>query len=189
VRWLLEEMGLAYEDKQLSYDKKEHKGPEYLKINSMGTVPAVEIDGKLMIESVAICAYLADKHQDKKMAPALDSQERMDYMQWMFFIPATVEPILVEGFKASEENRSQVMAKMKEDIQPSLDLMSKALAGKDYLVGNQFSAADIIVSTALCYAQNFQLLEGRDNLLSYFQNMKQRAAAEKSGVFLPIPTK
>ena len=189
VRWLLEEMGMSYEDHQLDYHKQEHKSEEYLKINPLGAIPAIEEDGHVLTESGGICVYLADKYAAHGMAPELNSAHRGKYMQWMFMIPASIEPILTEGFKASqllEDERSKVFAEIVVKFSPILDMITNHLAENEYFIDNTFSAVDIMLASTLHWANNFQLLQDRPIVNKYLQNLKQRPAAQKVGVFLPI---
>ncbi|BBM81820.1 glutathione S-transferase family protein [Candidatus Uabimicrobium amorphum] len=189
VRWLLAEMGVAYEDHRLDYQKQEHKSEEYLKINPLGAIPAIEEDGKVLTESGAICVYLADKYQDKQLAPALDSPHRGKFMQWMFMIPASIEPILNDGFKSSqlpEDERNKAFAQIVEKFNPVLDMISDHLGEQDYFIDNKFSAVDVMLASTLNWANNFKLIQDRPNVESYLARMKDREAAQKVGVFLPI---
>ena len=97
-RWLLEEIGAPYELVRVDLGKQEHKTPQYLQIHPHGVVPAL-VDGDLaLIESGAICAYLADKFPAARLAPAVGTPERGRYYQWMFYTMATLEPPLLQVF-------------------------------------------------------------------------------------------
>ncbi|WP_372370601.1 glutathione S-transferase family protein [Candidatus Uabimicrobium sp. HlEnr_7] len=189
VRWLLEEMGMAYEDHRLDYQKQEHKSEEYLKINPLGAIPAIEENGEILTESGGICAYLADKHRDKEMSPSIDSPLRGKYMQWMFMIPASIEPYMVECFRASqlpEEERNKVMAEAVTKFEPVLNMITDKLGDNEYMIGNKFSAVDIMLASTLHWANNFELLQNKPTLDSYIERLKSREAAVKVGAFLPI---
>src|SRR4051812_36470373 len=86
-RWLLEEMGIPYELIRLNLSEVPQTRPEYFKLHPHGAVPTLQ-DGELtLIESGAICSYLAEKYPDKKMAPLPNSKLRPLYLQWMFYCP------------------------------------------------------------------------------------------------------
>src|SRR5271166_4282849 len=88
---MLEELAVPYEVVLIDFKGGEHKTVEYRKIHPHGQLPALQ-DGRLtMFESAAICAYLADKFPDKRMAPALGTVERGTYYQWMFYSVAALE--------------------------------------------------------------------------------------------------
>ena len=89
-RWLLEEIGAPYTLVRLDMSKGEHKTPEYVKIHPHGAVPAL-VDGDVtMFESAAICAYLADKFPEKRLAPPVGSPARATYYQWIIYSMATL---------------------------------------------------------------------------------------------------
>lgn len=90
--WCLEEIGQPFERNVLSLRAGEHKKPDYLAINPSGKVPAL-VDGEEVItESAAICTYLADKYADARLAPAVNSPHRGEYLRWMFFTVGVMEP-------------------------------------------------------------------------------------------------
>ncbi len=185
VRWLLEEIGLNYAEKALDFYKREHKESEYLKVNPMGTAPAVECEGRVLIESGAICTYFADKYPEKKMAPTIDSPDRGEYLQWIFFA-YTMESILADAFKASGTSEEEKkVAEATKNFAPVVQILEKTLVDRKYLVGNTFSAADIMVSSTLHWAEQFGIQIG-ENLTVYVENLKSRETARKAETFLPI---
>ncbi|MHC5830283.1 MAG: glutathione S-transferase family protein, partial [Nostoc sp.] len=89
-RWLLEEMGIAYDLVRVNMTMT--KQSEYKELHPHGKVPVL-VDGEVTIfESAAICTYLADKYIEMGFAPPLDSSERADYQQWLFYAAVTLEP-------------------------------------------------------------------------------------------------
>ena len=96
AHWMLEESGAPYDVKILSFEKGEHKAPEYLAINPMGKVPAIVHRGTVVTEAAAICAYLADAFPQNDLAPALDDPARGTYYRWLFFGAGCIEPALVD---------------------------------------------------------------------------------------------
>ena len=99
---MLEELDVPYEIVLIDFERGEHKSVEYRKIHPHGQLPALE-DGTLtMFESAAICAYLADKFPDKRMAPALGTIERGMYYQWMFYSMAALEGFALDRERMKE---------------------------------------------------------------------------------------
>ena len=90
VRWMLEEIGAPYELVRLDMSKGDHKKPEYMKIHPHGAVPALADGDLAMFESAAICAYLADKFPEKRLAPPVGTPPRGLYYQWMIYSMATL---------------------------------------------------------------------------------------------------
>lgn len=153
IRWLLNEMGVAYKDHWLDVEKKESKGRVFRKLNPLGRVPVIEIGDKVLFESGAICAYLADSHLEKGMAPALHAPERGDYQKWMYFASATIDAIqgrfeIVKVIPAGDVHNEQVKS-LQDELGHALEAIDHALAESSFLVGNRFSAADICVSYQL----------------------------------------
>ncbi len=85
VRWLLVCTRNRVRSRRVDRVARDLDSPEYLSINPMGRVPALQMDDRVMIESGAICAYLSDRFPEYKMAPAAGTPERMEYDQWMYF--------------------------------------------------------------------------------------------------------
>ena len=91
VRWLLEELELDYKLQQVDLFKGEGNTPEFRAMQPLGQLPVITIDGKAMFESGAIVQWLADTHPDKDLAPALDSPQRREFYQWMYFAVTNLE--------------------------------------------------------------------------------------------------
>jgi glutathione S-transferase len=184
-RWLLEEIGEPYELVRLDMSKKEHKTPQYLKIHPHGAVPAL-IDGDLaMIESAAICAHLADKFPAAKLAPAVGTPERGRYYQWMFYSMATLEPPVLQVFLNTvmlpEAQRSATVAEEgRKSFGAVAEVIANGLAGKPYLLGQQFSAADVMIGSTLAWSNFMGLLNGQPELTEYVQRLTARPAYQRA---------
>ena len=101
VHLLLEELGAPYELKTLSFEKREHKAPQYLAVNPMGKVPAIVHRGAVVTETAAICVYLADEFPAAGLAPKIGDPERGPYLRWFFFGAACFDPAIVDKEKAA----------------------------------------------------------------------------------------
>lgn len=183
-RWLLEELGVPYELVNLDLPKGEHKELSYLRIHPLGQVPAL-VDGDVTVyESIAICMYLADKFPEKKLAPAVGTPERAAYYQWMLFAAATLEPPIGEYFymtQGPEDQRDAAKAaKAKERALAAIKAVEHAMLGKMYLVGEKFSAADVVVGSVMRWAESMKLLEGAPDLASWLYELKSHAAFKKA---------
>src|SRR5258705_12836566 len=97
-RWMLEETGAPYELVRLDLSRGEHKKPEYMKIHPHGSVPALDDGDLALFESAAICAYLADKFPEKRLAPPVGTPARGLYYQWIVYSMATMEPPILKVF-------------------------------------------------------------------------------------------
>ncbi len=96
--WLMEEIGEPYERVLIDITTGAQKTPEYLAINPMGKVPALEDGDVTVAEASAICAYVAERHHDKNLAPPIGDPLRAKYLQWLFFSPGCIEPAMIEIF-------------------------------------------------------------------------------------------
>ncbi|HVN85189.1 MAG TPA: glutathione S-transferase family protein [Candidatus Binatia bacterium] len=184
-RWLLEEIGAPYQLISLDHAKGEDKTPAYLKIHPHGAVPAL-VDGDVVLfESAAICAYLADKFPDKHLAPPIGTPARGLYYQWMFYAMATLEPPVLQIFMNTimlpEAERSAAAAEQgRKAFVDVARVLSQALMGKPYLLGEQFSAADVMIGSTLGWGQFMGLLEGQPELSAYVQRLSARPAFQRA---------
>ena len=178
-RWLLEEMGLPYQLVPVDLFGGEGHSPEYHRIHPLGQVPALEVDGKVMIESGAICAWLTEYHPEYGLAPPLNSPLRLVYQQWMYFAVATLEPlwweITLHTVLLPEASRSQAAVKLaRHRIEPVLEVLDGALVDTPYIVGDCFTAADIMLVMPLL--SQLGLTRGHPVLQNYVERMKKRPA-------------
>jgi glutathione S-transferase len=184
-RWLLEEIGAPYTLMRLDMSKSEHKSPEYMKIHPHGAVPAL-IDGDLtLFESAAICAYLADKFPEKHMAPAVGTPARGLYYQWMFYTMATLEPPVIEvvlhTVMLPEAQRSAAAAEAgRTKFTQVAQVLEQALTGKSFILGDQFSAADVMIGSTLTWAQMMGILSGHPVLEAYVGRLAARPAFQRA---------
>jgi glutathione S-transferase len=183
-RWLLEELGVPFELQRLDPKAGDNKKPEYLKVHPLGHVPAFEDDGMHMIESAAICAYLADKYPEKKMAPPHGSTDRGKYYQWLFFGMATLEPPIANFANHTrmwpEERRiKQVADDAVKRLGEILPVLSEALGEKDYLLGD-FTAADVIIGGNLIWAFMIKMMPFDARLTKYVERLMARPAWKKA---------
>lgn len=184
-RWLLEELGVPYDLVALDMSKQEHKSPEYLKIHPHGALPAL-VDGDVtLIESAAICAYLADKFPEKHLAPPVGSPARGPYYQWMVYTIGTMEPPIMDVFLNTvmlpEAERSPAKVEAgRQGWKTVAEVLSKALQGKQYLLGDQFTAADVMVGSTLAWGQFLGLLDGFPVLQEYVGRIASRPAFLKA---------
>ena len=147
--WVLEELGLPYEQKSVNFTNGENKTPAFLAINPSGKVPALtDSDGNVALsESFAINLYLAQRYGTGKLWPA-DPANQARCLQWSMWAATEVEGpvvgLIVEKFFKPEAFRNAETAKKcEEHFIPSLKRIDADLAGKDWLVGNSFTIADL----------------------------------------------
>jgi glutathione S-transferase len=175
VRWMLEEVGCAYETQVLDYGTT-MKAPEYLAVNPMGKVPAIRHGDTVVTEAAAICAYLADAFPDAGLAPPPGNPRRGPYYRWMFFAAGPVEAVVTGkalGLLAPADKKAMAGYGSYEEV---LDALERAVAGGEWLCGKQFTAADLYVASQLAFGMQFGILEKRDAFAAYVARATARSA-------------
>lgn len=153
VHWALHEMGLAYETKSVDFRAMEHKSPEFLKMNPMGQVPVIDVDGFIIPESIAITQYLAQKFSPALLGGSLESQaEVMRWSVWNMLHLNTAFGVLSSVKWTGKELEPEVKTKTMDDLAKRLPILEAHLAGKDFILGT-FSLADINVRATFQYGE------------------------------------
>jgi glutathione S-transferase len=166
VKWYLEELEVPYEFVLLDMQAGEHRSPEYLKINPIGKVPAI-VDGDFQLwESGAILLYLNDKYSQTSLSP----EERGILSQWVVFANATLgSGIFVEA------NREKEMPRL-------LTPLNEIFQRQPFLLGNEFTVADVAVGSILAYIPTLLKLDISDYpaVVNYIKQISERPAFQKS---------
>lgn len=173
VHAMLHELGVPFEIAPIDLQKGAHKTPEFLKINPMGKIPVLR-DGHVIVTEVpAILAYLADRYPKAGLAPAIDAPERGTYLRWMFFYGSCLEPAATDFYMKRESPASTVGWGRLDDV---LDTLSAGLKPGPWLLGTQFSAADVLMGSGLGYMMRFGLLPERPEYVDYVARVQARPA-------------
>jgi glutathione S-transferase len=178
VHWLLEELQVPYDLKVLDFEKREHKSPEYLKINPMGKVPTLVHRGTVITEAAAICVYLADAFPKAGLAPALDDPQRGTYLRWLFFGAGCIEPAFVDKIfnRPAVERKGAVGYGSYDD---TVNTLEAALTPGPWLLGQRFTAADIYVGAQVQWGFMVKALEPRPKFSQYMERIAARPALQK----------
>lgn len=177
AHWMLEELGVPYRPVVLAYGDA-MKSPEYLAINPMGKVPAIRHGDRIVTEGAAICAYLADAFPDAGLAPA--PADRADYYRWLFFAASCLEAAWTDkaaGWLPSPEQQRMFGY---GSFELTVDTLAKAVAGKRYIAGDRFSAADVYVGRSVGYGIEFGELGNWPELVKYWNGLKGRPALARA---------
>ena len=150
IRWVLEEIGQPYRTELLDYGST-IKGAEYLAINPMGKVPAIKHGDTVVTEAAAIVAYLADAFPQAGLAPATDSPDRGAYYRWIFFAAGPLESALVAKALGFEAQGDQQRMAGWGSFDLAINTVEAAVAGRPFIAGDRFSAADIYLSATLAW--------------------------------------
>jgi glutathione S-transferase len=177
ARWMLEEVAAPYEDVILDYGTS-MKAEPYLSINPMGKVPAIVHKGRTVTEVAAICCYLADAFPEANLAPPTDS--RADYYRWIFFTSGPVEAAFsnkAAGWEPTPE-RQRMFGYGNYDL--AITNLERALAGKEYIAADHFTAADLFVGANINFMLAFNLLEPTEVFVDYARRMTDRDAYRRA---------
>jgi glutathione S-transferase len=179
ARWMLEEIGEPYGVHLLSLSRGDNRTPEYLAVNPMGKVPALRHGDVIITEAAAICAYLADEFPRARLNVPVGDPRRGTYFKWLFFGPSCVEPAITDrAFPRKEEPRRGMLGY--GDFDTVMDVLAEAVAGERYLMGEQFTAADVVIGSGIRWGLMFKLLPERPELVAYVSRLAQRPALQRA---------
>jgi glutathione S-transferase len=177
VLLLLEELGASYELNVLNMKAGEQRGPAYLGINPMGKVPAIVHHGQLITEQVALFIYLPDLFPEAGLAPALSDPLRGPYLRWLAFYGSCFEPAVVDrGLKREAGPLAMVPY---GDYDTMLATLVGQLAKGPYLLGERFTAADILWGSALTWTTMFKLVPELPEIKAYLDRLRARPAVAR----------
>ncbi len=171
ARWMLEEVGEAYQTVYLDY-RTTMKAPDYLAINPMGKVPALVHDGRVVTEGTAIVAYLAETFPKA----GLMGQDRAAHYRWLFFGAGPFEAAMVNkglGVEVPPEKSGFVGY---GSFDRTIDALDQVLSAREWLAGDGFSAADLVIGAQLGYGMMFGSLPQRPAFAAYWDRIKDRPA-------------
>ena len=179
--WMAHELGLDFDNQPGFGDTG--PGEALLAVNPMGQVPAIEDDGFALSESMAINIYLAKKHG--KLAPATLEDEAQT-LRWCFWAMTAVEKTMLDvllnsrGLMGREKDDAAAKAGI-EELQRPFNVLNAALEGRDYLVGSEFSVADLNVSSVFAWGHMAGVdFSAQPNIASWLGRCLGREAAAKA---------
>ena len=179
VLWMLEELGQPYAIKLIKLSEGENLKPDYLAINPMGKVPALEHRGTVITEVAAICTYLADEFPQAKLAVPVGTPRRGVYLKWLFFGPSVFEPAMIDrAFPRKEEARASSLGWRGFD--QVLDIVAKAIGQGPWLMGEQFTAADVVIGANIRWGMIFKMVPERPEFAAYAARIAARPAAQRA---------
>jgi glutathione S-transferase len=179
ARWMLEEVGRPYRTEILQYEAS-MKAPAYLAINPMGKVPAIRHGDVVVTEAGAICAYLADAFPEAGLAPPLGDRQRGPYFRWMFFAAGPLEAAVTArnlGFEVKPDQRRMAGWGSYDD---AIDTLETAIDGRDYILGDRFSAADVYFGSHIGWGLQFGSIPRRAAFERYSERLQARPAAVRA---------
>ena len=178
TRILLEELGVPYELKVLDNNKGENRQPAYLAVNPLGKVPAIVHNGEVVTESVAIFLHLADAFPAAGLAPKIGEQLRGPYLRWMVYYAAAFEPAVVD--RAQKREQAPIGMSPYGDFDGMLKVLTDQIAKGPYILGDRYSAADVLWATGLGWTMHFGIVPKLPAIEAYVGRVKARPAFERA---------
>ena len=179
--WMLEEAGCDYERELIDIRTGAQDGPAYRAINPMGKVPTL-VDGEAAVsESAAICTYVADRFPEAGLAPAIDDPARGRYLRWLFFSGGCIEPAYMQQAMGWETNKSQAAWGDYDHVIGVLEeAVTDAVKRGGWLLGDAFTAADVMIGLDLYFGINFKMVEPRPVFDTYVARCTDRPAYKRA---------
>jgi glutathione S-transferase len=179
VLWMLEEVGEPYDIELLSMKKGANREPAYLAINPMGKVPALKHLGTIITECAAICTYLADAFPKAGLNIPLDHPQRGPYLKWLFFGPGVLESAVMDrAFPRAGEARREALGY--GDFDTTMNVIAKAVTPGPFLMGDKFTAADVVIGSNLRWGTMFKMIPERKEFSDYVARFADRPAAKRA---------
>lgn len=179
THWMLVELGVEHEQIVVDLMSGEGKTPEFRSINPMGKIPVLVDDDVVVTEVAAICAYLADKYPEKGLAPPPGAKERGKYYRYLFVPGTTLEPMFT--FNLLEVNDYSADSVGFGDLERCLATIESMTPEKAWVLGDQFTAADVVFGGTLDFAAQLGWLKSPSSkVASYIQRLKSRPAYKQS---------
>ena len=175
---LLEELNADYETFVLSLKAGEQRQAGYLAINPMGKVPAIRHGEALITEQVAIYQYLAELYPEAGLAPPVGSPLRGPFLRWLAFYGSSFEPALVD--RSLKREPAPPSTCPYGDFDTMFKTLTDQLAKGPYILGEQFSAADVLWANALRWTTMFQLVPMTPVIQAYIDRVTSRPAAARA---------
>jgi glutathione S-transferase len=174
---LLEELGAPYRLQIINMKAGEQRQPAYLAVNPMGKVPAIRHGDALVTEQVAIFIYLADLFPEAKLAPPIGDPQRGPYLRWLVYYGSCFEPAVVD--RALKREPGALAMVPYGDFDTMLGTLTAQLGRGPYMLGERFSAADVLWGGALAWITMFKLVPELPVIMDYVQRIGARPAVAK----------
>ena len=188
VLWLLEELGIPFDLTVISREAKQT--PEYRALHPLGRAPVLEEEGGPVFESAALLLHIADQNLEAGLIAPLGSHERALQYQWCFFGMTDIEGALMDiarqVWQDAAEPDAGIIERATTRFVATANVIAGALGDDDYLVGNAFSVADIVIGSVLGFARSGELTELPVNVASYVDRLEARPARQRA-VAVTIP--
>jgi glutathione S-transferase len=178
TRALFEELGVDYDLHALNLKAGEQRQPAYLAVNPMGKVPAIRHGDALITEQPAVFMYLADLYPAAKLAPPIGDPLRGPYLRWLVYYGSCFEPAVID--KSMQREPATPSTCPYGDYDTMLKTLTDQLEKGPYLLGDTFSAADVLWGTALNWTTMFKLVPELPVIRAYIDRVLARPAMQRA---------
>ncbi len=176
--WMLEEAGRPYERVLVDIRKGGQSLPELKAVNPMMKVPALSEGAAMLAESAAICAYVAERVPEARLAPPIGDPARGRYLHWLFFAAGCIEPAFTQKLLKFELSPSQAGWASFDRV---VEVLSEALRPRPWILGERFSAADVMLGSDLNFGINLlKIIEPRPEFTAYLARCAARPAFQRA---------
>lgn len=176
--WILEEAGIAYERALVDIRNGGQDTPAFRAINPMGKVPALTDGEARLAESAAICAYVAERVPEAGLAPALGDPARGRYLQYLFFSAGCMEPAFVQKMMGVNLPKSSAGWGSFDLV---MEVVDAALTPGPYLLGEQFTAADVMLGSDVWYGIGLlKVIDPTPAMVAYVERLTARPAFKRA---------
>lgn len=185
VTWMLEELGAPYEYELVPFGDNGFASDSFLRINPSGKVPALQDGSLTLTESAAIVSYLGDKFPALGLVPPAGTPERGRHDQWCYFVLSELEqPLWTKGkhrFMLPEDLRVPAIVDTANwEFQKALGILSQGLGDKPFILGDDFTAADILIGHTLIWAEQAKQSIDPQNVRDYAGRLRAREACKRT---------
>ncbi|MFL5320386.1 MAG: glutathione S-transferase family protein [Myxococcaceae bacterium] len=175
ARWLLEEMEVPYEVAKLDLAAGQNRTPEYLALNPFGELPAF-VDGELtLFDQAAVILHLLERFPEKGLAPSVGSPHRAQFLQWLLFAETRLEPLILDYYPGARKSGAPEGA-----LSEALSVIDARIGTKHFIVGDSFTAADLVMASMLHLAHQLKQLDGYPRLYEYTHRHASRPAVRRA---------
>jgi glutathione S-transferase len=175
--WMIEEVGQPYERVRVNIRAPDHPTDAYKKINPMGKVAGFEDGGIGFGETAAILLYVADKFPQTKLSPPPTDPRRGRFLQWLMFSATTIEPAMMEKRAGTPVN---TISAGWGDYDRALGTLEAAMKPGQWLLGDQFTAADLYIASSLGFGMQFGMIDKRPAFVAFSERATARPAFKRA---------
>ncbi|MDZ4737619.1 MAG: glutathione S-transferase family protein [Rhodospirillaceae bacterium] len=175
--WVLEEAGAQYERSLIDIRAGAQMTAAYRAINPMGKVPALEDDGTIVTEAAAICAHVADRFPAASLAPPIGDSARGAFYRWLVFEPGCIEPAFMQKHIGLEVDSVTAAWGSYDRV---IDTLDTALATGPWILGENFTAADVMIGGAVRFGMAIGMIERRASFAAYVSHCEGRPAFQRA---------